>query len=223
MTRCANEPEFPAEGFAWTPPAQILPVPLESERLVIRAYELDDIPEVVETIRSNREQLQPWMPWAADEAWSPAHAGKFICEQIIALQDPKAFAAVGLGVFDRATGEFLGGSGVHDVRRDTASCETGYWIRADRRGRGYAGEACARAISWALGPQPAGLGLRRVRAFCSKDNTASVRVLEKLGLRKELHQRLDYHVPHYGVTDRLGFGVLADEWDCQQHTINECG
>lgn len=221
MTQCANEQEFPTQGHSWTPPVPVLAGPLESDRILVRSFSLEDIPQVVETIRTHRAGLLPWMPWANDDVWTPAQAGKFITEQIISLENPSGFQGVGLGIFEKSTGEFLGGSGVHGIRRDTASCETGYWIRDDRRGTGLAGEACALTLSWALSKQPDGLGLRRVRVYCAKDNTASVRVLQKLGLRQEVEQRQDYFVPGYGVTDRIGFGVMDDEWDCKEHRLIE--
>ena len=62
-----------------------------------------------------------------------------------------------------------------------------------------------------------GLGLNRVRVFCSADNTPSSRVPEKLALTPELRQRADYFVPDHGVTDRLGWGVLAGEGATSSH------
>jgi hypothetical protein len=48
-------------------------------------------------------------------------------------------------IFDHEETEVLGGAGLH--RRAEADClEMGYWIRADRVGRGYATQA-ARALS----------------------------------------------------------------------------
>ncbi len=134
------------------------------------------------------------------------------------LANSKTFKEVGTAIFDKKTNRFLGGSGIHDVRSDTASCETGYWIRKDATGQGYATEACARTISWALTPQSAGgLGLHRVRIYCSDANAPSIKTVEKLNITKEVHQRKDYCIDTLGPTDRLGWGVMADEWDCENH------
>jgi RimJ/RimL family protein N-acetyltransferase len=111
---------------------------------------------------------------------------------------------------------------VHDLQRASASCETGYWIHREAGGQGYAGEACAATISWAMKPAgEGGLGLRRVRVICSGANHRSVRVIEKLGLPKELHQRQENHLPGVGLTDRLGWGVMAHEWDTTRHGMRE--
>lgn len=72
----------------------------------------------------------------------------------------------------------LGGAGLH--RRAEADClEIGYWIRADRVGRGYATEA-ARALSIAALETP---GIYRVQIDCDPRNERSIRIPEKLGYR----------------------------------------
>lgn len=220
MPRCANETDT-GQGLGWTPPDPFV-VRFETERLLIRAYELADAEALFEAVSSSREHLLPWMPWARVGHGDVAASAHYITTQIMALRDREAFNAVGIGVFERDTGRLLGGTGVHGVHRDTACAETGYWIRADAVGRGYCTEATAGVLSWALGEQAGGgLGLRRVVIYCSAQNVASRRIPEKLGLRQEVHQREDYFVPGYGCTDRIGWGVLAGEWDCGEHRRKE--
>lgn len=218
MTRCASELAFPSPGLGWTAPDPVR-IHLESERLLIRSYTLADAPKVFEVIQSSMDHLKPWMPWAPGHRCVEATT-KYIAEQVLALTAGCKFNNIGVGIFEKASGMFLGGTGVHDVRPDTASCETGYWIRHDRVGTGYATEACAQVLSWALRDQAEdGLGLRRVRIYCSSANTASSRVPEKLGLTAEVRQRQDYYIDGIGPTDRLGWGVMASEWNCRDHTI----
>ncbi len=218
MTRCASENLFPADGLGWTPP-EPLECHLESDRLIVRAYQLSDTQQVFNAINESREgHLLPWMPWCKDNHRTLESTTKYICEQVLALANPATFNNVGTAIFCKDTGRFLGGSGIHDVRRDTASCETGYWIRKSAIGHGYAREACARTISWALAPKANnGLGLQRVRIYCSAQNEPSKRLIKQLKIRQEVHQRNDYYIESLGVTDRLGWGVMADEWDCETH------
>jgi ribosomal-protein-serine acetyltransferase len=241
MTRCASEHEHPdavghdcillARGLTWRPPRR-LAIRVETPRLVVRGYELDDAPAVFEAINTSREHLTPWLPWV-DEHRELAGSVRYIASQVVIASDPSTLAGVGarrderpgpllglgVGIFEREGGAFVGGTGFNDVRPTTASAETGYWICADRAGRGYCAEAMRHWLSWLLSPQEAGLGLVRVRIYCSSANEASKRIPEKLELRREVHQRSDYHVPGIGVTDRLGWGVLADEWDCARHAM----
>ncbi len=218
MTHCASENLFPADGLGWKAPDP-LTCTLESDRLIIRSYRLEDAQEVFDAINDSRDgHLLPWMPWCKDNHRTLESTTKYICEQSLALGNPATFNNVGTGIFCKDTGRFLGGSGVHDIRKDTASCETGYWIRRDAIGNGYAREACARTISWALGSQTkGGLGLRRVRIYTSDKNEASSKLIEKLDITAEVHQRDDYYIEGIGCTTRLGWGVLASEWDCEKH------
>lgn len=216
MTRCASESSHPVKGLAWTAPNPIR-ADLESERLSIRAYTLADAPALFDAVRTSLDHLLPWMQWAPGHT-SIEFTTRYVAEQALALGAGEGFTNIGIGIFEKDTGELVGGTGVHDVRRDTASCETGYWVRYDKAGLGYATEACGRVLSWALGdPNAGGLGLRRVRVYCSSKNAASSRVPTKLELTPEVHQRDDYYIPGLGVTDRLGWGVLAHEWDCEHH------
>jgi RimJ/RimL family protein N-acetyltransferase len=218
MPRCANEQDT-GQGLGWTPPSPFT-IRLETPRLVLRPYELTDAPALHQAVAASRDHLLPWMPWARDGHTDADASAHYITTQIMALRNPTAFTAVGIGIFDRHSARLLGGTGVHGVHRDTACAETGYWIRADAAGRGYATEATGAVLSWAFRPQPAdGLALRRIVIYCSSQNHASRRIPEKLGLRLELQQRQDYFLPGLGCTDRLGWGVLADEWDCAANRL----
>lgn len=222
MTRCANERDT-GQGLGWSPPSQ-MPLRIETPRLVIRGYELSDAPALFEAINASREHLLPWMPWARDGHTDLAATTHYLTTQIMNVRDLTAFASVSLGIFDRASGCLLGATGIHGVHRDTAGAETGYWIRADAAGNGFAPEATAHLLSWAFRAQTqdgsdGGMGLRRIVIYCSSQNVKSRRVPEKLGLRMEVQQREDFFVLGLGVTDRLGWGVVAEEWDCERHRV----
>jgi RimJ/RimL family protein N-acetyltransferase len=84
----------------------------------------------------------------------------------------------------------------------------GYIVRPGHEGGGV-GTATARAL---LAAAFDGLGLRRVTAAANLDNHASVRVLEKAGMRRERHavQALWHH--ELGWLDEVGYALLAEEW-----------
>ena len=57
------------------------------------------------------------------------------------------------------------------------------------------------------------LGLRRVTASCNADNPASVRVLEKAGMRREQHGRENSWHADLGWIDGFQYAMLAREWE----------
>jgi len=199
-----------------------MPLRIETPRLIIRGYELTDAPALFEAVNASREHLLPWMPWARDGHTDLAATAHYLTTQIMNVRDPKTFTCVSLGIFDRQSGRLLGATGIHGVHRDTAGAETGYWIRADAAGKGFAPEATAHLLSWAFrGQADGGMGLRRIVIYCSGENVKSRRIPEKLGLRLEVQQREDFFVLGAGVTARLGWGVLAREWDCDRHRLKD--
>ena len=220
MTRCHSESDS-GLGDSWVP-QRPLEVNIRTPRLLIRCFSLDDVEQMFEIIKRDRDTLSPWVPWARRDHQAVHQTYAFVAGQIELAREPVAARGLALGVFDAETGSLAGGVGFHDGRSDTASCEVGYWMGAHRRGEGLTTEATAHLLSWIFTPQAAdGLGIKRVRVYCSAENTASKRVVEKLGLPLEVHQRRDYFVEGHGPTDRLGWGVMAEEWDFTHHRVRD--
>ena len=105
------------------------------------------------------------------------------------------------------TGEMIGNVGIRKPAPEARIAETGYELAPAHWGRGYATEAARAMLGWAFGE----LGLHRVHAHCVAENTGSVRVLEKLGMRPEGHLR-EHEWMKGRWWDVLLFGILAEEW-----------
>lgn len=84
----------------------------------------------------------------------------------------------------------------------------GYIVDPAFTGRGV-GTALARGL---LGAAFEGLRLRRVTAGCNADNPASVRVLEKAGMRREQHGIEDSWHAELGWVDGHQYAILEREW-----------
>lgn len=88
----------------------------------------------------------------------------------------------------------------------------GYIVHPERAGQGVAGDLARGLLAAAFGR----LGLRRVTASCNADNLASVRVLEKAGMRREQHGVEDSWHAELGWVDGYQYAMLAREWHAQQ-------
>jgi len=84
----------------------------------------------------------------------------------------------------------------------------GYIVDPDFTGRGVASDLARGLLAAAFDH----LGLRRVRAGCNADNSASVRVLEKAGMRREQHGVEDSWHADLGWVDGYKYAMLAREW-----------
>jgi RimJ/RimL family protein N-acetyltransferase len=76
------------------------------------------------------------------------------------------------------------------------------------RGHGYATEAVAAMVAHAF----TGPGVRRITAGCFADNLASVRVLEKVGMRREQHGVGDSWHAERGWVDGYTYALDVDSW-----------
>jgi [ribosomal protein S5]-alanine N-acetyltransferase len=103
-------------------------------------------------------------------------------------------------VIEQGTTAMVGDIGFHSPVRRVASVEIGYVIFPAARGRGYATEAAAALIAWAFS-RP---GVERVTAQIAPDNTASLRVARKLGLRETAPEE-----PGYRCFERLKTDLSA--------------
>lgn len=86
--------------------------------------------------------------------------------------------------------------------------ELGWSLHPDETGRGYATEAVEEVLRICFEE----LGLRRVTASCFAGNTASYRLMERVGMRRETTTRRDALHPTGEWMDGYGYALLAEEW-----------
>ena len=167
---------------------------IETERLVLRPFTLDDAPVVqrevsrVEIARMMRIPHPYPEGGAADWIANGAEPGRDFAVEL------------------RATGELVGSIAINP-REEHRRAEIGYWCAVAHWRRGYTTEAVRAIIDYAFGT----LELNRVHAECHGDNPASRRVLEKAGMTCE--GSLRQHSFRLGrFADKLQFGILRSEW-----------
>ena len=110
-----------------------------------------------------------------------------------------------LAVERKEDGRVMGLVGL--IRRDHRQGEVGWVLGVDYRCQGYATEAARALIDYGFNS----LGLHRIHADTNSDNLASLRVMERLGMRHEAQLREAVCSDGRWV-DRVICGILADEW-----------
>jgi RimJ/RimL family protein N-acetyltransferase len=150
-----------------------LPARLETERLVLRPWELTDAAPLEAALGESVDHLLPWIPWATHDAPSRRQTEGLLAGWIAQRESGDNFI---YAVFDRDGGTLVGGIGLY-ARIGPDALEVGYWIRRSAAGRGLATEA-TRVLTGAGLAVP---GIRRLEIRTDPRNLASRRVPEKLG------------------------------------------
>ena len=121
------------------------------------------------------------------------------------LEDPKIARWLDRLVLDGSR-ELVGRVGFHHSPRD-GRVEFAWWTAEEQRGTGIAAEAVGGLIDWA-----AAQGVERVVASIGPDNSASIRVAQKLGFERsgeaiDVHDGLEWifeRPARRGLLDRSG-------------------
>jgi len=168
--------------MAWDGPRA--PARIETERLVIRCYELSDAPLLKEATDASLDHLRTWMSWVDKEPETVEQKAVLIERWQSLHADGDDFT---FGIFDPDERRQLGGTGLHP-RVGPGGLEIGYWIRADATRQGYATEVTAVLIRVAFEVCSAD----RVEIRIDPENGQSLGVPRKLGVPVEatLRRRL---------------------------------
>jgi ribosomal-protein-serine acetyltransferase len=181
-----------------------LPSELIGPRVLLRPYQLEDASQLWEAIDESRENLLPWMTWVSTYN-SPADAELYVTR---ALAQWLLRENLALGVFDRHSGRFLGGSGLHQPRWDLLSFEIGYWLRTSAQGCGYMTEAVKVLTRFAFEE----LQANRVQIRVSPKNLRSRRVTERCGYRCEGTLRNAFLSPQGQPVDICVFALIPEDY-----------
>lgn len=172
---------------------------LRTERLILRAYTLADVPALVERIndvevaRTTLNLPHPYTPEIAVE-WIGGHAKRF-------AEGKDLTWAVTLA----ADGELAGGIGLSISPRHRKGT-MGYWVARRHWGQGICTEAAGAVVAYAFDA----LKLNRVEACHFSHNPASGRVMQKIGMRHEGHFRQCYE--RWGeLVDSDHYAILASD------------
>jgi [ribosomal protein S5]-alanine N-acetyltransferase len=147
---------------------------LETDRLVLRQFTADDAPFMLDLLTS-----PPWLRFIGDRGVRTIDDAR----QYIQNGPMKSYAEFGFGgylVQLKAADQLIGLCGL--FRRETLpDIDLGFAFIPGYEGKGYGYEVASALLSYAKNQ----LHLDRITAFCDPENQASIRLIEKLGLRFE--------------------------------------
>jgi RimJ/RimL family protein N-acetyltransferase len=181
---------------------------LETARLILRPFTLEDAPEV-QRLAGAREVASTTanIPYPYEnglaEAWINTHQERF-----------EAGALVNFAITRRDDGALLGAIGLV-IDKANARAELGYWLGLPYWNQGYMTEAAAAVLRYAF----EALSLNKVNASYLLRNPASGRVMQKVGMTYEGTFR--QHMFKWGVFEDLAYyAILKSEYEARCATTS---
>jgi RimJ/RimL family protein N-acetyltransferase len=182
-------------------------MPIDTSRLRLREYDLADWQAVHEYAADPLVVTYMW--WGPN---SEADTQRFI-RGAMANRDADPRTDFEFAVTLRPEGRLIGGGSLNARNRpEYATAEIGYCFASEVWGHGYGTEATAALCEFGFREA----GLRRIFALIDPENIASIRLVERLGFRREGHLREDTLI-RGEWRDSLVFALLAKEWRQRAH------
>lgn len=174
--------------------------PLSTARLTLRRARVDD----ADAVRSYRRS-----PSIAEWLGAPPQdfAARFAAPERLDVLLIVERAGLIIGDLMVKVGDAWAPADVQEQARGVQA-ELGWSLRPEETGKGYATEAVEAVLRICFEE----LGLRRVTASCFVANTASYRLMERVGMRREARTVQDALHPSGGWRDGYSYALLADEW-----------
>jgi len=187
-----------------------LPDQLSTSRLYLRRYHAGDAGWYAAMSVRNQGHLARYESGnAAMVVKSEADAEKVIGGFETDAADGEATF---LGAFRREDNVFVCQIYIGVANADLPSYLVGFFCDEAHVGKGYVSEAAKATVAALFND----CGAARVGLWCDDTNTASQRVAEKLGMRREGHIRADKRNADGSITGSLAYGLLREEFLAQQ-------
>jgi RimJ/RimL family protein N-acetyltransferase len=180
-----------------------LTTPIETERLLLRLAVPEDVDPLYE-IRKRPDVSR----YLYDEPLSREETQAKVDQRIAKyskLEQPGD--ALNLAVVRKDTGAMIGDLSLNWQKGEHQQVEIGYTLHPDHHGNGFATEGARALLRIAFED----LKAHRVSGRLDARNTASARVLEKLGMRREAYLRENEWFKGEW-SDEFVYAMLASEW-----------
>ncbi len=173
---------------------------IEAARVRLRWLTADDV-DALYAIFSDEAMMRYWSSTPMKDR---AEAGAMLERIHRMFADKTGFP---WGVERKVDGELLGTCTLFNIHRANMCAEVGYCLKSAHWGQGYMGEALAALIDHAFQV----LKLRRLEADVDPENANSLRIIERMGFRREGLLRERWNVGG-AIQDSVILGLLAREW-----------
>jgi len=180
--------------------------PIRTERLLLRPYAAGDVDALYAY-----QRLPEVHRYLYTEPRTRSQVEDLVAKRAGSAMLAEAGQALTLVAELAETGELVGDCMLFWHSQEHKQGEVGYVFNPAFRGRGLATEAVGALLRLGF----VGLGMHRIAGRLDGRNTASARVLERAGLRREAHL-VENEFVKGEWTDELIYGILRREWEARQ-------
>jgi RimJ/RimL family protein N-acetyltransferase len=173
---------------------------LKTEHLILRPINIKDANAIFK-YRSDKltNQYQGWIPNNIDDVY------EFIKKTAKDFNIADSWFQMVL--INKETNVLIGDIGIHFLDKENKQVEIGCTIAKDQQGKGYATEALRKVIDYLFSI----LNKHRVIGSVDPNNVQSIKMLERLGFRKEAHFK-ESILANGQWTDDIIYAILKKEW-----------
>ncbi len=179
---------------------------LETNRLVLRDWDLKDVDDLVEGL--NNIEVSKWLAFVP-HPYTIADAEKWIHYCSKNANNEKERSSYHLAIELKSAQKVIGGLSIDKINRYQGTAGGGIWLNARYHNLGYGTEAFGKRIEFAFDE----LKLRRLENGYFKENNSSFKVQEKFGYKVEGLKRKSFICMANGeIMDEYITGLLKEEW-----------
>ena len=173
---------------------------LETERLILRRFRSEDEADF------SRYRSNPKISRFQLRSFDIDDAHYFIATQKINQPDTPG-TWFQMAIERRSDGALIGDCGLRFPAKEVHQVEIGISVAPEHQGNGYAAEALERMLGYIF----TGLGKHRAWASTDPQNVTSVKLLEKVGFRREAHHFKSLLIRGEWADDLI-YAMLEEEW-----------
>lgn len=171
-----------------------------TDRLLVRLAEPEDA-DAIFSYRFDFEQnqYQGWFPSSVEEVYD------YIKNMPQTLDAADTCYQFSILLADE--GRLIGDMGIVFSNHNNLQAEVGCTLNKEFQGKGYATEALEAMVSYLFDS----LNKHRITASIDPRNESSIRLIERLGFRKEAHFKQSYYLRGEWADD-IVYALLKEEW-----------
>lgn len=173
---------------------------LETDRLILRPFTVEDAPQVFANWASD-DEVTKYLTWPTHQ--TEAHSLGYMNYCVQSYQDPTSYQ---WGIELKQTHELIGNISVVGLNENVDSAELGWVIGRRFWGKGYTPEAAQRIVDFLFDE----VGANRICARHDPNNPNSGRVMQKLGMKFEGTQRQSDR-NNQGIVDCSCYAILRSD------------